>query len=682
MAPPSGTTANRRGRPAKIATSSINPIDIAAQTTDDTASNNGRPKRTRAMKNQQTAGTRQDVVVSQPVPAPTKKRGRPPATKTIGNGASQDSNGTGSSVTVGSHPGASQSDDDSGSNAPKKRVRTAKSAKTNGIGASQPAAMVHTSAAPSQSTVASSKNVKPDPDDDDDDQKPTSSKPMKQMTIKGRAPVDELFQNRDSVHVYCEGDDVWDVALNQTSIDNNNNKFYMIQLLEHDHRKEYFVFNHWGRVGLAGQSSSASYAANLESAKQDFKKKFKDKTKNDWEDRAEFVKVPGKYDLVLRDYNAKDEPAGRDAPDTITRNMADYKVPDSKLDERVQVVVKTIFNIRMMEQTVKEMKYDAKKAPLGRLTEAQVKSGYLCLKKLEELITKGHSFSRQINEASSEYYTKIPHDFGMHRPPPITSLDAVKQELALLETLGDIEIAMRALEKGRDSVGPPENPMDIHYRTLKTDIKAMDRDAEMFSTIQEYLLRTHGPSHSEYQLQLLDVFELQKDSQFTDVGNRMLLWHGSRLSNFVGILSQGLRIAPPEAPVTGYMFGKGIYFADVSSKSANYCYAQQSDSVGFMLLCEVALGQSRELRDADYSADQLPTGFSSTKGVGSYVPDQSTYRTVDNMVVPVGKCVDHASAKARFSSLALQYNEYIVYNVNQVRMRYLVQVKFNYKRRR
>ena len=33
----------------------------------------------------------------------------------------------------------------------------------------------------------------------------------------------------------------------------------------------------------------------------------------------------------------------------------------------------------------------------------------------------------------------------------------------------------------------------------------------------------------------------------------MLLWHGSRLTNWCGILSQGLRIAPPEAPVTGYM---------------------------------------------------------------------------------------------------------------------------------
>jgi hypothetical protein len=39
--------------------------------------------------------------------------------------------------------------------------------------------------------------------------------------------------------------------------------------------------------------------------------------------------------------------------------------------------------------------------------------------------------------------------------------------------------------------------------------------------------------------------------------NKTLLWHGSRLTNWTGILSQGLRIAPPEAPVTGYMFGKG-----------------------------------------------------------------------------------------------------------------------------
>ncbi len=47
---------------------------------------------------------------------------------------------------------------------------------------------------------------------------------------------------------------------------------------------------------------------------------------------------------------------------------------------------------------------------------------------------------------------------------------------------------------------------------------------------------------------------------------KQLLFHGSKISNFVGILKEGLRIAPPEAPITGAMFGKGVYFANCSSK--------------------------------------------------------------------------------------------------------------------
>ena len=38
------------------------------------------------------------------------------------------------------------------------------------------------------------------------------------------------------------------------------------------------------------------------------------------------------------------------------------------------------------------------------------------------------------------------------------------------------------------------------------------------------------------------------------------------------------------------MFGKGVYFADMVSKSANYCRTSKSDPTGLMLLCEVSLG--------------------------------------------------------------------------------------------
>ena len=47
-------------------------------------------------------------------------------------------------------------------------------------------------------------------------------------------------------------------------------------------------------------------------------------------------------------------------------------------------------------------------------------------------------------------------------------------------------------------------------------------------------------------------------------------------------MSRGLRIAPADAPVTGYMFGKGVYFADCASKSANYCHASNEQPYGLL----------------------------------------------------------------------------------------------------
>ena len=89
------------------------------------------------------------------------------------------------------------------------------------------------------------------------------------------------------------------------------------------------------------------------------------------------------------------------------------------------------------------------------------------------------------------------------------------------------------------------------------------------------------------------------------LGNRKLLWHGSGMSNYLGIMSQGLRIAPPEAPSTGYMFGKGVYFADLLSKSINYSHGYKSQ---LLLLCEVALGNQLELyQNEDVTLDTLGT---------------------------------------------------------------------------
>ena len=92
---------------------------------------------------------------------------------------------------------------------------------------------------------------------------------------------------------------------------------------------------------------------------------------------------------------------------------------------------------------------------------------------------------------------------------------------------------------------------------------------------------------------------------------------------------KGLRIAPPEAPVTGYMFGKGIYFADMVSKSANYCHASYENPRGLALLAEVALGKMHECKGAEY-IEKLPTGFHSCKGLGGTEPNPKDDLVLEN----------------------------------------------------
>jgi poly [ADP-ribose] polymerase len=67
------------------------------------------------------------------------------------------------------------------------------------------------------------------------------------------------------------------------------------------------------------------------------------------------------------------------------------------------------------------------------------------------------------------------------------------------------------------------------------------------------------------------------------------------MSNFVGILTQGLRIAPPEAPASGYNYGKGVYFADLLEKSTDYTCYHSSNNECLVLLCQVACGNQNVL---------------------------------------------------------------------------------------
>ena len=71
------------------------------------------------------------------------------------------------------------------------------------------------------------------------------------------------------------------------------------------------------------------------------------------------------------------------------------------------------------------------------------------------------------------------------------------------------------------------------------------------------------------------------------------------------------------------MFDKGIYLADMSSKSANYCCPSNSGGQALLLLCEAELGNPMQvLTNAQYDAGATAAqkGMISTWGQGLTAP--------------------------------------------------------------
>lgn len=211
----------------------------------------------------------------------------------------------------------------------------------------------------------------------------------------------------------------------------------------------------------------------------------------------------------------------------------------------------------------------------------------------------------------------------------IDTLPKLSDKLNLIQSLTDIEIATKILD---DTKGLSEDIWDVHYGKLDCKIKHIKPSESIYPILEEYLKNTS--SDNTYQkVSLLEAYELQKESIFKDHGNKKLLWHGSRITNFVGILSQGLRIAPPEAPSTGYLFGKGVYFADMASKSI--CYCSPANGIALILLCEVSLGNPNEKTTSDYKAADLPNGKHSTHALGQTIPSEEIF--LGDIAVPKGK---------------------------------------------
>ncbi|KAH1167354.1 protein mono-ADP-ribosyltransferase PARP3 [Mauremys mutica] len=496
------------------------------------------------------------------------------------------------------------------------------------------------------------------------------------------APKEKLKAKIDSACQLSNGSDAqihedYDCMLNQTNIGNNNNKFYIIQLIAHN--GSYSCWNRWGRVGEVGQSKLSTFPS-LEAAKKDFEKKFREKTKNSWAERENFVAHPGKYTLIEVQHGAEEEQEVTVKVDSVDggKRSKQRTLPCS-LDKATQELVSLIFSNDMFKEAMQTMNIDVKKMPLGKLSKQQIAKGFEALEAIETALQEQPLSCRQLEELSSRFYTIIPHSFGRARPPPINTQEIVQAKKDMLLVLADIELAqsMQAQKKEEEEeevkVEEVPHPLDKDYELLKCELTLVDPALEDYQVIQTYVEKT-GVSHRK--VKILNVWKVKREGEserfkaHDHLENRRLLWHGTNVAVVAAILKSGLRIMPH----SGGRVGKGLYFASENGKSMGYVSCT-SQGVGIMFLNEVALGKEYRITQDDPSLRKAPPGYESVIACGRTEPDPACDRELmvegKKVLVPQGKPIP----MAKYQDSYFSQSEYLIYQESQCQIRYLLQLR-------
>ena len=495
--------------------------------------------------------------------------------------------------------------------------------------------------------------------------------------IDKKAIVDQYFGDRNQYHIYEDKDNVYNgnyfsCTLNKSDLNKNNNKFYILQLLEHDSNNSLVLFTRWGRVGVPGAHDVKD--VNEDSGPKLFMKKYKDKT------------VKHNYQEIFIDYEAKvkKEYFPEEKEKKSDKIKKKFK---TTLSQDVMDLISLIYNKNIINENLHEIGYDSKKMPLGKLSPVTLTNGLNILKQIDLELKSGNPNRDNLTKYSSNFYSQIPHDFGFQKMSNfiIDSIEKVKEKIDMISVLSDMKITLKILENvesGADEEYENQEEKQLHdyYEKLNCDIRCISRNEPIYSLLEKYLMAKIAKEDYDWfkncygvrnKLGLIKAYELNRHGErkkFKDFGNKKLLWHGSRITNFVGILSQGLRIAPPEAPSSGYLYGKGVYFADMSQKSSCYCYP--SNGQALILLGEVSLGKEDQRTNVAFS---LPTTMdknaNSVHALGRLEP--SGGENIDGDVfVPYGEAKVNEK-----NSLCNDHAEYIVYDVDQIKLRYLLKIR-------
>lgn len=433
---------------------------------------------------------------------------------------------------------------------------------------------------------------------------------------------------------------IYACALNMADVISNCNKSYILQLLTRN-LETFIIYSRSGRVGQVGQINTDVFV-DQDQAIEEFKKIFHNKTGIKWSDRHNIDNnKKGKYSYVILKH--EDKPV----------NQIQTKTKITISDELVKFI-KIIYDPSLYSTAGNQYLIDTKKLPLGSLGFTQIKRAEAILDELCKYV-KSKSNDDKINTLSSEFYTTIP---SVGKIKPLYTEDIIKDKYQLLELLENICYISKNIDGG----------IMTKYSELNAKITPVT-DSSVINMINKYFYTNMGHTHVN-NLEIVGMYEIDKPSErqkyrkWESLHNKQLLWHGTPLANAVGILTKSLCIGNAR----GGMFGSGLYFANVSTKSAGYTRIVNG-GYGIMFLCEVALGNCLKLETA-LSVLKLPKGTHSVLCEGMNRPNPEQHIKIDgNVTVPIGKIMNNST------QVTLYYDEYVVYDASQIKLRYAVIIK-------
>lgn len=353
----------------------------------------------------------------------------------------------------------------------------------------------------------------------------------------------------------------------------------------------------WGRVG--NQLQSKTYPLNSVSlAQSKFARTKRQKLRKGYTE-AQIINHHQSYNFALKD----------DDLDLIAAKQIEHgKDPRAKQLIRYLVAV----NIHHITSQT-NISYDAASGnfstPLGLTTPDAIALARDYLIKIANVTPNNNYATRTL---INNYLRLVPQKLGS------------KIDYAVFFTSQEIQRQSEILNALAASIYHPSSPQN---KIFKCSIKRIPGSTlngkKTFRKIRRLYESTINSNHLSATYKLRRVYEISIPSMeraFTkkaaEIGNVKLHWHGTRASNLLSILKQGLIIPAADASqCTGRMFGNGIYGSEQSTKALNYAtnYWNQSGDHNqriYMLLCDFAMGKEYHLQNKSVN---LPVkGYDST----------------------------------------------------------------------